>query len=122
PTLQGQSHGLTTLTAGAYSNPADAVARLSAADVETALNPETSTPTFMDTGSNFIDAAPLDSPANRGRPVSVEVSQLSRALTIAEMGANGEAVPDKQCACVFGRSELAFMNVGYQVEFLKGTA
>lgn len=122
PTLQGQSHGLTTLTAGAYANPADAVARMSASDVETALNPETPTPTFMDTGSNFIDSAPLDSPANRGRPVSVEVSQLSRALTIAEMGAKDDGVPDKQCACVFGRSELAFMNSGYQVEFLKGTA
>lgn len=122
-TLQGQSHGLTTLTASGYANPAYAVATMSPGDLETALNPETSTPTFMDTGQNFIDSAPLDSPANRGQPISVEVSQLSRALTIAEMGTKDDGAPvDKQCACVFGRSELAFMNSGYQVEFLKGTA
>jgi hypothetical protein len=121
-TLQGQSHGLTTLTGAGSSNPAEAVARMVPSDMETALNPETPTPTFMDTGQNFVDTAPLGSPVNRGQPASVEVSQLSRALTIAEMGTKDQAVPDKTCACVFGRSELAFMNTGYQVAFLKGTA
>jgi hypothetical protein len=124
PMLQAQSHGLTTLTASAYGNIADAVAGMAPGDLETAINPETPTPTFMGTGLNFIDTAPLNSPVNRGRPASVEVSQLSRALTIAEMGMKlkDDGGADQQCACLLGRAELAFMNVGYQVEFLKGTA
>lgn len=122
--LTAQSQGLTASTT-AYGNPADAVARLAPdqTDLQTGatLNPETGRAEFTTAGVNFIDAAPLDSAANRGEVVSVEASQLSRALTLAEMKIKEDVVPNEECACLLGRADLAFINVGYQVSFLKGT-
>jgi hypothetical protein len=56
---------------------------------------------------------------------SVEASQLSRALTLAEMtvrDAQTKGTTQADCACVLGRADLAFINVGYQVKTLSGTA
>ncbi len=122
--LTAQSQGLTSVTT-AYGNPADAIARLAPdmQDLQTGatLNPETGQAEFTTAGVNFIDAAPLDSAANRGEVVSVEASQLSRALTLAEMKVKEDVVPNEECACLLGRADLAFINVGYQVSLLKGT-
>lgn len=122
-TLRAQSQGLTTLTSS-YANPADVVARMQPEDLQTAgmINPETGEPQFVDNGTNFIDAAPLNSPANAGQVASVEASQLSRALTVAEMSVREELSPEDSCPCLTSRPDLAFINVGYQVEFLTGTA
>lgn len=120
--LTAQSQGLTTGTS-AYANPADAIARLTVDDLETAatLNPSTGNAEFTSSGTNFVNTAPLNSAANRGQVASVEASQLSRAMTLAEMTVKDDAVPNDDCPCLLGRSELAFMNVGYQVKVLKGT-
>ena len=68
-------------------------------------------------GTNFTDNAPLGSPEQKGLPASVEAGQLSRALTIAELNVLKDAgSQDVTCACLAGRSELAFMNVGYQIK------
>lgn len=122
-TLRGQSQGLTTITSS-YSNPADAIARLQPEDLQTAgmLNPEMGDPQFVQNGLNFIDSAPLNSPANTGAVASIEASQLSRALTVAEMTAKEDVSPEDNCPCMQSRADLAFINVGYQVQFLTGTA
>lgn len=122
-TLHAQSQGLTTLIASA-GNPADVVARMQVSDLQTAatLNPETGAAEFASNTKNFVDSAPLGSPANQGHVASIEVSQLSRALTIAEMRVKEDIGSEENCACLLGRSDLAFINEGYQVKFLKGTA
>lgn len=120
--LTAQSQGLTSVTSS-YANPADAVARLSVDDMQTAatINPETGNAEFTSTGVNFVDTAPLNSAANKGEVASVEASQLSRALTLAEMRVKEDVSPNQECACLLGRADLAFINVGYQVKLLKGT-
>jgi hypothetical protein len=124
-TLTAQSQGLTAAVSSAYGNPADAVARL-APDLEdlqsgATLNPEAREPEFTTAEKSFIDTAPLNSAANRGEVASVEASQLSRALTLAELRVKEDVVPNEECACLLGRADLAFMNVGYQVKILRGT-
>jgi uncharacterized FlaG/YvyC family protein len=119
-TLAAQSQGLTTIQS-AYPNPATSLATLSPEDQQTAaiINPETKAIKFTDVGDNFVDTAPLGSPAQKGTAVSVEAGQLSRALTLAELTIK-EAYSQKQgeddCPCVIGRADLAFINVGYQVK------
>jgi hypothetical protein len=119
-TLTAQSQGLTAITT-AYSNPSDTVARLMPEDLQTAasLVPGSDgmkAPAFSDVGTNFVDAAPLGSPEVKGFPTSVEASQLSRALTLAEMTVRSDQTPgDKNCQCQAGRADLAFISVGYQV-------
>jgi hypothetical protein len=123
-TLRMQSQGITSLTS-AYQNPAETVARLTVSDRQTAgtFNAETNRPEFVANGLQFVDSAPLNSPANKGQVASVEASQLSRALTIAEMQVKDDlSEVDTTCPCLLGRADLAFINTGYQVKFMKGTA
>jgi hypothetical protein len=117
-TLNAQSQGLTTQ---GDINPADAVARLVPEDLQTAA---TLVPgqgglkktQFTDTGTNFVDTAPLGSPEQSGLPASVEASQLSRALTLAEMTVKFDlSAGDQDCECQMGRADLAFITTGYQV-------
>lgn len=118
--LSAQSQGLTSVTT-VYPNPAEIVARLRPDDLQTAgvINPETGEPQFLNTETNFVDAAPLGSPEQKGVPVSVEAGQLSKALTLAELTLTKDmAMPDEACACLMGRSDLAFINVGYQIKIL----
>lgn len=122
-TLTAQSLGLVSV-ASAYPNPAETLARLMPEDLQTgaAINPETKQPEFINTAPNFVDTAPLGSPQQAGFNLSVEASQLSRALTLAELQVlkDGE-FQDNGCQCLLGRSDLAFMSSGYQVKILKGT-
>jgi hypothetical protein len=95
-------------------------------DLQTAgrINPETKKPEFnTDTdGYQLIgDTAPLGSLAQKGLPDTVEASQLSRALTLAEMVVKEAPVPNDECVCLLGRSDLAFINIGYQVKTLFGS-
>ena len=120
-TLTAQSAGLTLLSTS-YSSPADTISRLAPEDLQTAarLNPETREPEFSPLETNFVDVAPLGSPANKGIVVNVEASQLSKALTLAEMSVKDGTIPNEECYCLLGRSDLAFINVGYQVQFMPG--
>jgi hypothetical protein len=118
-TLNAQSQGLTTKTTTDF-NPADALARMMPEDLQTAAvlvpgEDGSNTPQFTDTGTNFVDTAPLGSPEQKGVPVSVEASQLSRALTLAEMTIKQDTIPGSEtCDCQLGRSDLTFINTGYQ--------
>jgi hypothetical protein len=122
--LQAQSAGLGTVNT-MYPNPADAVARLSPdPDLQTAatVNPQTKEPEFINADTTFVDVAPLGSPEQKGAFDSVEASQLSRALTLAEMSAKTDNnVENEECGCIFGRPDLAFISVGYQVSVLRAT-
>lgn len=122
-TLQAQSQGLTTI-GSAYSNPADALARMQPDDYQTAatVTPgmDSPTPKFSNVGSTFVDAAPLGSPEQTGLPVSVEASQLSRALTLTEMSINDDLDAGVDCGCAT-KGDLAFINVGYKIKTV-GTA
>jgi len=125
-TLQAQSSGLTGALAG-YANPADAISRLVPEDLQTAgtINPDTKKPEFINTNTTFVTTATLNSKERQGAvaPPDVEASQLSRALTLAEMQIRdgGPGAVDPDCGCVTGRADLAFINVGYQVQILKPT-
>ena len=126
--LTAQSQGLTAVTT-AYANPADTVARMVPEDSQTAAilipgsDGTTKTPSFTAAGDNFIDVAPLGSPSDKGVPTSVEASQLSRALTLSEMTVRSDLVPgDARCQCQTGSDDLAFINVGYQIQGLNSAA
>lgn len=128
-TLQAQSAGLTTVSTS-YANPADAIARLQPDDLQTAaaINPETKKPELVTSGTTFITNASVNSKQVQGgvSPPDVEANQLSKALSLAEMSvrsdmlSSGDTV-DPNCDCVSGRSDLAFINVGYQVQTLNPT-
>jgi hypothetical protein len=120
-TLQAQSQGLVSVSSP-YTNPADALVRLQPEDLQTAasLNPKTKEPEYSSTETTFVDAAPLGSPEQQGGFTSVEASQLSRALTLAEMGLK-EADPDPECDCLLGRGDLAFISVGYTLNVIRPT-
>lgn len=132
-TLAAQSQGLTAITS-AYANPADAVARMQPEDLQTAgvISPTSTEPIFVPSAStntpgsndiNFVDTRPLGSPQDKGTPVSVEAGQLSRALTIAEMSATEKNdAGSADCVCITGRSDLAFINVGYQLKTLNSSS
>ena len=118
-TLNAQSQGLTSLTS-AYENPADALARLTPDDLQSA---GTATPdgkvTFSNPSSSFVDSAPLGSPQQVGLPTSIEVGQLSKALTIAELTpTTDEVASDSGCPCLLGRSDLTFLSNGYNIKVL----
>jgi len=125
-TLTAQSQGVTTQTS-VYPNPSDAIARLQPEDLQTAaaLVPDQvlgTKPQFVDTESSFVDTATLGSMEQQGAPTSVEASQLSRALTLAEMTVKfGEVPGDPNCECQLGRADLAFINYGYQTNLLTGS-
>jgi hypothetical protein len=122
-TLEAQSQGLSTLTT-TYPNPADAIAHLQPEELQTAgrINPETKKPEFSEQKLNLYDTAPLGSLQAKGLPTSVEASQLSRALTLAEMSVKEGTIPNEECSCLLGRADLAFINVGYQVKTLSGSS
>lgn len=120
--LSAQSQGITT-SVSAYPNTADSIARLQPEDLQTAASivPDAGEGQdriqYSDVGTNFIDSAPLGSPEQQGVPTSVEASQLSRALTLAEMTVKFHTVPGTDdCECQLGRSDLAFINYGYQTD------
>lgn len=120
-TLSAQAAGLTTKITGAV-NPAVAIAQLAPEDLQTAgtINPETGEAKFTNVEENFVQAAPLGSQSQVGLTNStsvtdVEASQLSRALTLAEMSVKEEIGTNDECSCLLGRSDLSFINVGYQI-------
>jgi hypothetical protein len=122
--LNAQSQGLTSITT-VYPSPADAVARLQPDELQTAgiINPDTKQAEFVNTGTNFVDSAPIGSPEQKGVPSNVEAGQLSRALTLAELTLTKDlTIPNDTCPCTLGRGDLAFINVGYQVKILKGAS
>lgn len=130
--LQAQSQGLTTVTSTS-PNPIASLVSLSPDDLQTGgvINPETGLPEFTKGGreenkvrdTNFVDSAPLGSPAQVGLTSSVEASQLSRALTLAEMTVAGGGISKSDaCMCLLGRSDLTFINTGYTVRTLNGVA
>ncbi len=121
-TLEAQSQGLTSITS-TYESPAAAVSKLTPDDLQTAAVqiPGMSKPEFAKTQETFVDAAPLGSPQQKGYPNSVEASQLSKSLTLAEMSILEDPLSDtEKCSCVVGRSDLAFISVGYQLQVLSG--
>jgi hypothetical protein len=120
--LNAQASGLTTTSQ--YVNPADAVARLQPDDLQTAAVtvPNQDEIRFSNTGTSFVDSAPLGSPEQKGLPSSVEASQLSRALTLAEMTVKFDKIPGvDSCECLRGRADLSFINFGYQVDTLRSS-
>jgi len=123
--LIAQSQGLTTVYTG-FANPAATLTEMTPDERQTAaiISPDVvAVPEFVDVGDNFIDNAPLGSEQQVGAPPSVEATQLSRALTLTEMGVKDEnSRNDEDCVCLTGRADLAFMNVGYQVKVLSGVA
>ncbi len=127
--LQAQSQGLVSVYTGS-ANPAHAISTLdpTGSDLQTAgiINPEGKAE-FTSSDNNFVDVAPLGSPQQKGTtdksPANVEASQLSRALTLAELKVftDGDST-EEECGCLMSRSDLAFINVGYQVKILRTTS
>jgi hypothetical protein len=127
--LTAQSQGLTTVSTG-YLDPAGTLAKMTADDQETAAimvgsesNPNVKTPEFVNVGDLFVTNAPIGSEEQKGTQPSVEVSQLSRALTLAEMAVqDAQTRQDEDCVCLTGRADLAFMSSDYQVKVLTGNS
>jgi hypothetical protein len=133
--LTAQSQGLTAV-ASTYPNPVNAIAQLQPDDLRTSgfITPSqdgssgSGTAHYGNTQPTFATLPVLGSPQVTGVFASVEAAQLSRGLTLAEMtvvdnqGAVDGADPTQpQCMCLLGRSDLAFINTGYQVKNLNGT-
>jgi len=128
--LTAQSQGLTAVVS-AYPNPVAAIASLQPDDLRTSgfTTPNNPTPQYGNTQTNFVTQPVLGNPQQTGVFASVEASQLSQGLTLAEMdvldnmGAmDGTSATQPQCMCLLGRSDLAFINTGYQVKNLNQTA
>jgi hypothetical protein len=122
--LIAQSQGLTTVIS-AYPNPAETVSTLTPEDLQTGatkLPEQGAKEAYSAANDNFVSTAPLGSAEQQGLPPNVEAAQLSHALTLAEMNVRTDDDDATPCACLFSRPELAFMNVGYQVKTLIGTA
>jgi len=128
-TLNAQSQGITSFT-NASLNPAAALATLTPEDLQTAgfTNPDTGTqqyytpptqgayPMLGDPSSNTYG-----SPQQKGLPASAEAGQLSTGLTLYELAPKIDgAQTDYDCACLLGRSDLAFIasGNGYSVKTL----
>lgn len=123
--LKAQSSGLATISTTA-PNPVKAIVGLQPEDLQTAgvINPDTKSPEWVSTAENFVDVAPLGSPEQKGAAVgvgNVEASQLSRALTIAEMGVREGLQGGGKCSCLTGRPDLAFISTGFQVKTVRAT-
>jgi hypothetical protein len=125
--IKAQASGLATISTTA-PNPIDAVVSLQPEDLQTAgvVNQDTESPEWVTAGVNFVDVAPLGSPEQKGAdPIgvgNVEASQLSRALTIAEMGVR-EAIQGagQNCSCLTGRPDLTFVLTGFQIKTVRET-
>jgi hypothetical protein len=123
--LNAQSQGLTTAIAGGYTDPASALTKLTPEDLQSAgtIVPETGKIAFTDTGTNFVDSAPLGSPEQKGVPTSVEASQFSRALTLSELTVRFDGMDGtEECECQLGRADLTFISTGYQVRTLRDSS
>lgn len=126
-TLKAQSAGLTATPL--YSvNPAKALSTMEPEDKQTAgtMTPDKKKAQFENVRSNFMDTAPLGSPGQAGsvdqaNRSSVEASELSRALTLAEMAVRDSLIGqhDEECTCLMGRPDLAFINTGYQLKVIR---
>jgi hypothetical protein len=122
--LAAQSQGLTNVATG-YADPASTLATMTPDESQTAAvmagadgSPDTKAPEFVEVGDLFLGDAPLGSP--QVQP-SVEATQLSRALTLAEMSVKDmQTRQDEDCVCLTGRADLAFMSSDYQVKVLTG--
>ena len=127
-TLNAQSQGITAIVS-AYGNPATAITTMAPDDLQTSAiaQPDiapvgtgtTSDPSTFIASSSTL-GGPTGSPA-AGATTSVEASQLSKALTLAELSIqeNPQDPGDPNntnCPCLTGRSDLAFINVGYAVQ------
>ncbi|MGH7867732.1 MAG: hypothetical protein ACREP9_08925, partial [Candidatus Dormibacteraceae bacterium] len=122
--LNAQSQGLTAISS-AYPNPADAVASLAPTDLQTAgtmgvVQPDGTVQPPDPTGNQLLGPSgynALGQPQQAGSPVSVEATQLSRSLTLAQMDIKPQgsdpADPSDSCTCMLSRSDLAFLNIGY---------
>lgn len=125
-TLMTQSQGITAISA-AYPNPAQTIATLQPTDLQTAavIQPDSQVQ-VPDTSSGNQLLGPsgynaLGYPQQQGSPASVEATQTSRALTLAEMdiqasGTDPADPNDAKCPCLLSRSDLAFLNTGYTVQ------
>lgn len=125
-TLNAQSQGITAISS-AYPNPAAAVTMLQPSDLNTAgvVQPDGTLTVPPPTGNQFIGPSgynALGGPQQVGSPVSVEATQLSKALTLAEMivqdqgpGVNNGDPNAVTCSCQNARADLAFLNTGYTV-------
>lgn len=121
--LLAQSSGLTARSAAAV-NPAEELANLKPEDLQTAgfVNQTTGSVEFKSGPPNYIGTSDMNSAAVTG-VATVEVSQLSNALTLAEMTPhNTENVPSVSCVCMMGRADLTFVNVGYQLDGISPVA
>jgi len=121
-TLQAQSSGIGTVST-IFRNPVDAIAVMKPdPDLQTGAVITPDGPEFTNVHTNFVQTATLDSPEQAGLPTSVEASQFSRALTLAEMAAKDKFLGGKECGCLLGRPDLSFINVGYQLKVLRGAS
>lgn len=122
-TLNAQSQGLTSVITS-FQDPAATLATMQPDDWQTAGalgTPGQDKPDFVDIGDNFASrVAVLDSKEQKGVPTpTVEASQFSRSLTLAEMGVRELSdTIEEDCVCLSGRSDLAFMSTDYQTAAL----
>jgi hypothetical protein len=128
--LTVQSQGLTSIATG-YADPAATLATMTPEEGQTAAvmvgsesSPNTKAPEFVGVDDEGVGTATLGSQEQRGIEPSVEATQLSRALTLAEMAVQDAAgrQQDGDCVCLTGRADLAFMSLDYQVKVLTGDA
>lgn len=125
--LTSQSQGLTTVSSG-YRDPAQALADLKPDQEEQPSGSDSSQSIkrseHVETGDdNPVNTATLGSQEQQGTLPSVEATQLSRALTLAEMSVQDAAGrQDEDCVCLTGRADLAFMSSDYQVKILSGNS
>jgi len=123
-TLTAQSQGITAISS-AYPNPASVVTLMAPSDLNTAgvVQPDNTLRPPNQSGNQFIGPQgynALGSPQQAGAPVSVEATQLSKALTLAEMTIQPQGLDqgdptETSCPCLYMRSDLAFLNTGYSL-------
>lgn len=129
--LAAQSQGITTLTT-AYSNPSATLATLQPEDMQTGaiIDPAivgtkdalgTQEGQFTNEQGQFVQTSPLGSATNNLLQTA-EASQLSRALTLAEMTIKYQDGSDQPCDCLLGRADLTFISQGLKItDTLSGT-
>jgi len=112
--LQAQSMGLTTSHMPS-ANPAATLATLTATDVQTGAGqtPGMKEPAFSAAQDTRTNSTPLGVQEQLKIPLSVEASQLTRALTLAELSIktadNATEATSAKCGCLLTRPDLAFM-------------
>jgi len=114
--LMAQSQGLTTITT-TYPNPAANLATMLPEDMQTGAvyNPETKEATFSNATPPFISSQALGSTeTNKLQPV--EATQLSKALTLAEMTVKYQDGSSEPCGCILSRPDLTFLFTGTKVK------